>query len=590
MEFVLLIAISLIPVIIAISLLFYSKTEITNALSVFLVLLSFWQIDIAFLYANDFLTEAVIDPVFRFFRLGPIMIMPIMYYFGYQLVRDHKELRIFKYIYNKYVFYTLLLFSGLVYATNFTNAGIVSYTVIEETVFAPSHLLPLYGELNSLFMINTLLVFTNTITLTSLSIKLKDNFFKSFYSKLAFGAFFIFLNGLVSAFGSLPLYFSSFNSILVAIILFLGFFQMQSQKLSQMNNKLSKQSSLLETIMNINPNYIVVLNKDNKMIKINDSICSLLSIDREQMVGRDFSQLEKQSNLKVETKKLQKIISLNREIHYVQWQFEDLKDHDDEFYTLFFGVDYSEQKQNEMLLLSSEKTKVIGELAASIAHEIRNPLTTVRGFIQLIKERNIDSKYEGIIIDEIDRINEVLKELLLLAKPEASDSESVAEKLNVDVYEKIMNVKLLCEAVANEQNKRIYVTNALQTHTHVAFQKSHFKQVIINTVKNSLEALPSRGCIKIKLDEFEGQIRIRIIDNGKGMSKARLLRIGEPYFTNKEKGTGIGLTICFKLIKDYLGQMKVKSKLGWGTTVTILLPISDSTSTIQEDTIVKVNH
>jgi len=281
-----------------------------------------------------------------------------------------------------------------------------------------------------------------------------------------------------------------------------------------MNTKLTKQSSFLETIMNMNPNYLIVLNKDNKMIKINDSICSLLSINREQMVGKDFSLLQKQSNLIIETKNLQKINNLNGEVHYVQWQFEDLKDHDDEFYTLFFGIDYSKQKQNEQLLLSSEKSKVIGELAASIAHEIRNPLTTVRGFIQLIKERNIDSKYEGIIIDEIDRINEVLKELLLLAKPEANDSEDETQEWNVDVYQKIMNVKLLFEAVANEQNKKIYVTNALKANTHIAFQKSHFKQVIINTVKNSIEALPSRGCIKIKLDEFEGQIRVRIIDNG----------------------------------------------------------------------------
>ncbi|TFD99902.1 ATP-binding protein [Jeotgalibacillus sp. R-1-5s-1] len=582
MEFILLIAISLIPAIVAASLPFYSKTEVTKALSLFLMFLCLWQIDIAFLYAYEFFSETLIGTVFRLFRIGPIMIMPLMYYFGYYLVKNNPEVKGYKWFFNRTGFYVLLSFSIIVYLVNFTNLGVTGYTVVPETDIAPQHLIPIYGTLNSTFLINILLVFINTFFLLNVTVKLNDHYFKVFYTKLAFGAVFVFLNGIISGFGVLPLYFSSFNSILVAILLFLGFFEMQSNKLNDANTRLSKQSSLLETIMNINPNYLVVLNKDHHMIRLNDSICHLLSIKKEDMLCKDFSKLKQDFALMIEDNSLQRIMRPTGEVHFVQWGFKDLELNDEENYTLFYGVDFTNQKENEELLLSTEKTKVVGELAASIAHEIRNPLTTVRGFIQLLSERNINSEHEHIILDEIDRIDEVLKELLLLAKPEAAISQTNPDDLKIDVMQEISNVKLLFEPVAHEQNKQISIINKLPDHTFTKMQKSHFKQVMINTVKNSLEALSTNGCIKIKIDAFEECVRIRIIDNGKGISRKRMSRIGEPYFTNKEKGTGIGLAICFKLIKDYEGKMTVKSKQGWGTTVTVLLPKSERLAGDQE--------
>lgn len=294
------------------------------------------------------------------------------------------------------------------------------------------------------------------------------------------------------------------------------------------------------------------------------------------MMGMRFSNFLKAHQLKITRGELQKLTRINGEVHYIQWGTTTLRYHDKELYTLFYGIDFTNQKQNEQLLLSTEKSKVIGELAASIAHEIRNPLTTVRGFIQLMKEKNVDSQYEGIMLEEIDRVNEVLRELLLLAKPEANDDGDLREEdMELNIHHEVNHVRILFDAVAAEQNKRIYMSSTLPSDTLVAFHESHFKQVLLNTIKNSLEAVEEKGKIKIKLDQTNECIRVRIIDNGKGISKKRLARIGEPYFTNKEKGTGIGLTICFKLMNDYNGEMSVKSKVGWGTTVTLLLPKKD---------------
>ncbi|MCP3738095.1 ATP-binding protein [Rossellomorea sp. BNER] len=572
MEFILLLAISIIPFIIAISILFFSKTPLSKALSLFLLMLSFWQIDIAILYADELLSLATIDGLFRLFRMGSIFIMPLMYFFPYHLIRENPQLKRFKLFFNRKGLFIVVIYSMTVYLVNFTELGVKSFTMIEETPLSPSHLLPVYGVLNSTFIVSILLVFMNTFLLLAVTLKLKAHYYKSFYCKLVWAAVLIFTNGVLSGFTFIPLYLSSFNSILIAIILFLGFFQMQSDKINRINRKLTRQSELLEAIMNINPNYLLVKNSQNQIVKVNDSFCDLLSTAREELLGRDFRELLTQTQMiESDYKGIQKFIDSKGEVYYIQWGYKELHEYPGEAYTLFFGLDVTEQKQNEQLLLSSEKLKVIGEMAASVAHEIRNPLTTIRGFIQLLKERSSQSEFENLVLEEIDRINQVLKELLILAKPEAKEHKAQLQT-RVNLAEEMKNINLLFEAMAMEQNKEIVLVNRLETFTHVLMEKAHLKQVIINVIKNSLEAIPKEGKVKIILDHYhEENIRIRVIDNGEGISKKRLSRIGEPFYTSKEKGTGIGLTICFKLISDNNGEMRIKSKEKWGTVMTIIL-------------------
>ncbi|KZE45224.1 ATP-binding protein [Rossellomorea marisflavi] len=572
MEYMLLVAIAFIPFIISISLIIYSRSTVSVALACFLVLLGAWQLEIASLYADGLLSEQVIDRLFRIFRVGPILIMPIIYYFIYYLVSEHEELRRYRKWINRTSLSVMIGYSILVYIINFTEYGVTSYMVAPGRVYSPTHWLPVYGSLNWTFLLNIFLVFIHTFLLLRVTILMKDPIYKLFYGKLIIGALFVFLNGVTSGFGLFPLFFSSFNSILVAILLFIGFFQMQTARVKQANTRLAKQSELLEAIMNLNPNYLIVMNQSNQIIKVNDSAEKLWDVDKTELTGKDFSVLaEPPYSINPLRKDVQRFVNKTGRPYYIQWGFQKLDQAEKEYHTLFYGIDFSKQKENERLLLSSEKSKVIGELAASIAHEIRNPLTTVRGFIQLSKEVQKENGYEDIVLEEIDRINEVLKELLLLAKPEAQVEDTGDSSTSISVVHEVNTIKLLFEAIAMEQNKSISIHNTLDHGHLVRFEKSHFKQVIINILKNSFEALPKMGKIKIKIDEKSGKTRIRILDNGRGIARERLSRIGEPYYTNKEKGTGIGLTICFKLIADYSGQMKVKSKIGWGTVVTITL-------------------
>ncbi|WP_421378049.1 ATP-binding protein [Bacillus salacetis] len=571
MEFVLVLAVALIPLIISVSLLIYYKTAVSRALSLFLLLLCCWQIDISVLYAHKLFQLSTIDFLFRVFRTGSILMTPLIYFFCYNIVRENPAMHAFKRIFNKAGVVLVIAFSTGVYLVNFTSMGIREYRLVPEEMWAPSHLMPVYGPLHFTYIINIVIVCLFAAALLLLSLKMEDQFYRSFYKKLAVGEAFVLINGIISGFGVLPLYFSSLNSIIVAIALFLGFFQMQARRLNTANQNLARQSSLMEEIMNINPNFITVLNRNNQIIKMNEAMESLVSVPADDLLGKDVTVLQRSPNqLDMTSDKLQRINRRTGETLYVQWGYKTLKHREKETYTLVFGIDYTNQKRNEQLLLSSEKSKVIGELAASIAHEIRNPLTTIRGFIQLLKEKDPESQYEDIILEEIVRIDEVLSEMLLLAKPEARDEEE-KKNVQIDVIKELANIKMLFDAVALEQNKQLTLEDKLGDSPDAYFNPSHFKQVILNILKNSFEATKEKDEVKLKVDEKEGCIRIRIIDNGKGISKERLSRIGEPYFTNKEKGTGIGLTICFKLIKDYSGEMKVLSKVGWGTVTTILL-------------------
>ncbi|AJD92546.1 histidine kinase [Jeotgalibacillus malaysiensis] len=568
MAFFLLMALAGIPLFLAISLLFYSRSTNTKAFSVFLLLISFWQMGIAFLYSQDVFSLTVIDSFFRFFRAGPIFLMPVMYILGIIMVKQNPELTGFHKIFKIRGLIVLFVISMTAYVINFTDAGINGYIFVQDGMYSPEHMMPLYGNLNITFMINILLIITNTVLFAFAASRIHNRILRIFYLQIGIGAIFIFLNGVISGFTPLPLYFSSFNSIIIALLLFLAYVRMQSVMLIQANGNLARQRTLLEKIMDINPNYLAVIDQNNQIIRLNDSICRLLSVTKDQLTRQDLSALLAIRELNPEKDRM---LTRSGEIRYVKWSFETIELDSQEVYTLFIGVDFTEQKQNEQLLLDSEKSKVVGELAASIAHEIRNPLTTVRGLIQLAKEKTDDPKLENIILDEIDRIVEVLKELLLLARPEAKNEQEGYKEI-INVAEELENIHFLYQSVAIRENKFISIENLLTSNGLLDIQKSHFKQIMINFLKNSLEATVPESKIKIKVDSIDGKIRIRIIDNGKGIPKSRLSRIGEPYYTTKEKGTGIGMAVCFKLIKDHHGEIDVNSKVNWGTTITVTFP------------------
>jgi PAS domain S-box-containing protein len=226
------------------------------------------------------------------------------------------------------------------------------------------------------------------------------------------------------------------------------------------------------------------------------------------------------------------------------------------------------RKEAEDVLRRSEKLSVIGQLAAGVAHEIRNPLTTIKGFVQLQKSKIVIKESQlDLILSELDRINFIVSEFLVLAKPQAVQYQQA------DIRDILLHVGKLLESQASLDNVEIDMHLDSAQDPNIRCDLNQLKQVFINVMKNAMEAMPGGGKIKIELDSSSPSfVLIHIIDEGCGLSEEELSQVGEPFYTNKENGTGLGLMVTRRIINNHKGTLSIQSKLGEGTCITIRLP------------------
>ncbi|WP_246066889.1 ATP-binding protein [Paenibacillus koleovorans] len=230
------------------------------------------------------------------------------------------------------------------------------------------------------------------------------------------------------------------------------------------------------------------------------------------------------------------------------------------------------KKQTEEVLRRSEKLSLVGQLAAGVAHEIRNPLTTLRGFIQLQQKRGVSSSYHlDIMLSELDRINFIVSEFLVLAKPQ------VNKFVEVDLRDTMQDILLLLDSQANMSNVQIETRFAPELPP-LTCEANQLKQVFLNVLKNGMEAMPEGGQLTIELFHAvtprSDDLVVRIIDEGCGIPQDEIAHLGEPFYTRKESGTGLGLMVSQQIIANHKGTMRFESELGIGTTVEIRLPLA----------------
>ncbi|TVY01877.1 ATP-binding protein [Paenibacillus cremeus] len=231
--------------------------------------------------------------------------------------------------------------------------------------------------------------------------------------------------------------------------------------------------------------------------------------------------------------------------------------------------DISERKKAEEILLQSEKLSIVGELAAGVAHEIRNPLTTLKGFLQLYKSSGV-SKYNDLLLVELERIETITSELLTLAKPQAVQLTCTEVRELMDYTVEMLAPQALLN---NIEFIRGYGTEALP----ITCASNQIKQVFLNILKNAMEAMPRGGEIRISLCKEAGEVcLISIQDQGSGISEEMIPRLGQPFYSLKEKGTGLGLMISHKIIKQHQGSITYQSKLDEGTLIEIRLPMESA--------------
>ena len=229
--------------------------------------------------------------------------------------------------------------------------------------------------------------------------------------------------------------------------------------------------------------------------------------------------------------------------------------------------DLTERKKTEDFLRYSESLSMIGELSAGIAHEIRNPLTSIRGFVQLLfSQSQRGREYHEIVLSEVDRINSIIGELLLLGKGIPT------ELAECDLVQLLRQAVLLLNAQAHmTDNEIVMYTELVSLPLRCADNK--LKQVFINILKNAVEASPSGAEITVELNREEDIGVIRITDSGPGIPTESINRIGSAFFTTKSGGNGLGVMISRKIIHNHKGTLLFKGNRPTGTIVEITLPV-----------------
>nr|WP_280149297.1 HAMP domain-containing sensor histidine kinase [Bacillus safensis]MDH3095242.1 HAMP domain-containing sensor histidine kinase [Bacillus safensis] len=226
-------------------------------------------------------------------------------------------------------------------------------------------------------------------------------------------------------------------------------------------------------------------------------------------------------------------------------------------YSIEFVKENAEMRSQ---LVQSEKLTIVSELAASVAHEVRNPLTVVRGFIQLLfsndntKEPPANKDYKNLVLSELDRAQDIITSYLDIAKQNYYQIES-------------LNLSKLLEECASLMTsyanfKSVTIHQSIEPDLYIQGDVTKIKQVMINLIKNAIEAAPEHeGKIELFASKENHKICLYFVDNGVGMTESQMKKLGEPYYTLKNKGTGLGLTVTFSIIENHHGTIRFKSSL-----------------------------
>jgi signal transduction histidine kinase len=209
----------------------------------------------------------------------------------------------------------------------------------------------------------------------------------------------------------------------------------------------------------------------------------------------------------------------------------------------------------------------MGQLVSSIAHEIRNPLTTVMEFVQLLQKEGNHPLYFEKTFNEIRKMEDIIQEFLAFAAPQTAQMEKA------DIMFLMQQVLKLFHSQSMMQNIEMIQEYSLDL-SPIYCDENQIKQAFAHILQNAVEAMPNGGMIKVQVTQNGADfIKISFIDQGIGISVEQIKKIGEPYYITKEKGTGLGMMMSFKIVHEHGGVIEIKSEVNKGTIVNVILPI-----------------
>lgn len=335
-----------------------------------------------------------------------------------------------------------------------------------------------------------------------------------------------------------------------------------------------------KSLFEYNPDIVYMIDLQGKVINLNPQFKVITGYEASELIGRNIKEVLPSINQEMFVKYFSAVIEekipqsfefefkhKNGKVLTLQCTFLPIVVNGSIEGITGYAKDVTQLRKTEEQLRRTEKLSVVGELSASVAHEIRNPLTSLKGFVQLLKmEDEKHQLYYKIMSDELDRINHIVGELLLLAKPQQIKFTSANIK---GILSDVISL-LQTEAVLYNVMIEYTVDESIQP---IDCEPNQLKQLFINIIKNAIEASTNGGKVSISLQKMNNEkILITVKDTGIGISKERLERIGEPFYSSKDRGTGLGLTVSFKIVESHNGKIVFNSEAGQGTEVLIELP------------------
>jgi two-component system sporulation sensor kinase B len=234
-------------------------------------------------------------------------------------------------------------------------------------------------------------------------------------------------------------------------------------------------------------------------------------------------------------------------------------------YLLFYVKKDEVHKQQ---LVALEKDRMLGQLAATISHEIRNPLTSTRGFLQLLDQKELSihdhKRFIDLALSGVDQANTIINDYLNYAKP----STGLHEQL--DIKEELEAMLRFITPFATDHQVVIDISHENEAPLYILGESKKLRQCLMNLIKNAIESMPNGGEISLSTRKLPNAVQISITDTGVGMSQTQLNSLGMPFYTTKEQGTGLGLVVVMSIIKMMNGKISFSSNLNQGTQCSIL--------------------
>ena len=376
--------------------------------------------------------------------------------------------------------------------------------------------------------------------------------------------------------------------IMGAILLLVGFagftllFLVQSYRATRAS--LSRIKAFSDNVVENVPIGLLALDQQGKIAAFNKDAEAILQLSTSEVVGRTAQKLLPETLLKevdnsrahddVIEKEVECKVAGGKTIP-LEIGASSIRDENGEFLgNVLLIKDLTEVRELRREVARSQRLASLGRLAAGVAHEIRNPLSSIKGFATYFKERYPDRPQDqqtaAIMIQEVDRLNRVVGQLLEFSRPISIKPQNISLPELLDD-----SLKLIADRAA-EKNIAVHVQNDSSVN-HARIDPDRISQVLLNLYLNAIDAMEDGGELTVKLSKGadSGDICITVFDTGHGISPEHLARVFDPYFTTKSSGTGLGLAIAYNIVEAMGGSIKVSSETDRGTAFTISLPAAE---------------